>query len=236
MKPEISFRSFQYTVLSGNCPVDSNQIDLHNKAFRYWSAFWTEVFQQISGEKVRIDDFYRQTMICALTRNDEIAGLHLYSFFRLDSEAALEHSYFRVNYTAQALERLRAKGVRSIMSMEYLTINPSFRQSLTGLPMVPVLSGLGFRILQESGYDAMIAPCRRDLKVDVRAAEHGAEPFTDEFIHHGVPVVNMMTLASRVKPHHDTTVREAIDLLWKSKRDLSGFKFPQRTPNLRRAG
>jgi len=210
---------FDYTLLPGNGLLSEESLELHNRTFVFWNEFWANVFKEISGEKVRKDDFHRQNIVCILTHKSEIAAVHLYSYFHLDSLAATEHSYFQANYSGVSLELLRRSGVRSVMSMEYLTLNEKYRRSKIGLPIASVVIGLGYRVLCESGCQAMIAPCRRDLKVDVRAAEYGAEPFSEEFIHHEVPVVLMMTRTDRVQEHPDPEVRSSIEELWTRKKN-----------------
>jgi hypothetical protein len=218
--PIFGIDSFSYTLLAGNPHESSRGLELHNRAFLYWKKFWTDVFKEISGERVQPDDFFRQSLVCVLSLGDEIVALHLYTFFSLESSAALEHSYFKSNYKPESITRMRAAGIRTVMSMEYLTLNENFRHARTGLPLASVVIGLGYQVMSESGVDAMIAPCRRDLKVDRKAAEFGAEPISEEFIHHAVPVILMMTARQRLKLHPDPAVNAGVELLWKKKMDL----------------
>ncbi|MES2854957.1 MAG: hypothetical protein V4692_03785, partial [Bdellovibrionota bacterium] len=159
---------FDYWLLPGNCPANFAHTELHNRAFELWRVFWTEVLQQISGEKVRTEDFWRQRLICIVTKGDEIAAVHLSSFFNLESSAALSHSYIRNYYDEEDFTKLKSLGAKSVMSIEYLTVSPTFRNSSIGFPVVSLLMGLGGRVFENSGYDAVVAPCRTDLKVDAR--------------------------------------------------------------------
>ncbi|HVK61459.1 MAG TPA: hypothetical protein VM432_07910, partial [Bdellovibrionales bacterium] len=216
---------FQYWILPGNCPPDFPHQELHNRAFDQWRVFWTEVMQQVAGERVRTEDFWRQRIISVLTRGNEIAAIHLYSFFNLDSQAALAHSYIRNYYDEADLNHLRSLGVNSVMSMEYLTVNPEFRNRTLGFPIASLLIALGAQIFKASGYDAAVAPCRTDLKVDVRAAELGCQTISESYVYHNFPVINMALLKNRLRPHPDERVNLAIHDLWARRRDISGFPF-----------
>jgi hypothetical protein len=196
---------------------------LHNRAFRYWRDFWNGVFSEISpGETVRESDFFRQNAIGVFLDGDRIAALHLYSFWNLQSEAALVQDYFRLNYTEQDLARLEQMGVRSAMSMEYLTVDPGYRKAETGFPMASFVLGVGYELLKATICDAMIAPCRCDVKVDQKVADFGAVPLREKFIHHGVPVMNMVAPRWNLKPHVDPVIAAAVQDHWSRRVDCGG--------------
>lgn len=221
-------KRFEYRLLPGRCPRGFQAIELHNYAFRYWRDFWNSVFAEISpGETVREEDFFRQNVIGVFLDNGRIAALHLYSYFNLASEAALAQDYFKLNYSRQDLDRMKSLGIRTAMSMEYLTVDPAYRKGGTGFPMASLVLGTGYELLKSSGCDAMIAPCRCDVKVDKKVAEFGAMPLRDKFIHHGVPVLNMVAPLWNLKSHPDPLVATAVSDHWQRRMEI-GFEAPAR--------
>lgn len=230
LKQNESAPSYRYILMPGQVPMNFPHVHLHNKAFKYWRSFWTDVFNEISpGEKVRDSDFYRQKWIAVLMDEQQIVALHLYSFFNLDSDAALATEYLASNYTIEDQNVLEAKGIRSVMSMEYLTIDPQYqRGKKTSLPISILMIGLGYRVLQDSGYDSMIAPCRCDVKVDKKAELFGAIELRSPFMLHGVPVRNMVTPASRIKSHPDRGIQLLINQHWQRREYLLDSESKQR--------
>jgi hypothetical protein len=205
----------RYVTLPGRCPRDFAAVDLHNHIYRYWETFWNQIFSEISpGEVVAQEDFFRQNVVSVLLDADKIVSVHLYSFFNLKSEAALAQPYFKKNYFQSDISQMLKRDVHTVMSMEYLTLDPKYRKSVVGFSMSELIIGLGFEVLKSSGQEAMIAPCRRDLKVDRMAEKFGAIPLGEEHIHHGVPVVNVITPLSLLRPHGDPFIAGAVEKIW----------------------
>lgn len=221
---------FRYLLLPGRCPRDFPLVELHNSVFVYWRDFWNAVFAQISpGEKVNDNDFHRQDVIAVLLDGDKIVGVHLYSYFNLLSEAALAQDYFRKNYSVQDIENMKAHDLHTVMSMEYMTVDPNYRKSAIGFATMDLIGGLAHEVLRMSGNEAVIAPCRCDFKVDRLAALYGGVPLGEQHIHHGVPVINMINPLKNIREHPEVFLAQAIKSVWSRRENYLNLDIPNRS-------
>lgn len=218
---KVGFKRLQYVLLPARCPPGSAWLELHDAAFRFWRDFWSGVFAEISpGEAVNVNDFHRQNAIAVFLDGDRVAALHLYSLWNLSSQSALAQPYIASNYRASDLDRLRQRGVRSALAMEYLTVDPAYRKGATGLPMSSLVIGVGYEATKAIACDAMIAPCRMDVKVHQRVAEFGAVPISEPFVSHGVQAINMVAPVALLRGHSDPSVAAAVADCWSRRQDL----------------
>ena len=214
---------FDFKLLPGKCPPAYHATQLHDATFRFWRGFWTDVFATISpGESVNVADFHRQNAIGAFFDREIPVALMLYSVWNLASESALAQGYFSASYGPGELERLRARGVRTAMSMEYLTVAPHCRKSETGFSMASLVLGVSYETMKRLECDAMIAPCRMDVKVHDRVADFGAEPLGVPFEIHGVHAVCMVAPTQSLRTHPDPHVARVVQDHWQRARDLGG--------------
>lgn len=208
---------FRYVVFPGAIKLKSDYLVLHNKVFLSWSNFWTEVLNSLDqNTTLNNSDFLRQTYIAAiLNKYDDVAGVHLYSVFHLSSLACLSHSYFTDNYHFDFVGAMKRRNISTVMSMEYLTVLPSYRTKYIGWSMAQALVGLGHRLQKELNIDAAVAPCRCDLKVDQLASSFGAEVLTEPGVYNGISTVNMISLSANLKEPKELT--SIIEPLWANK-------------------
>lgn len=222
----------RYILLPGKCRPSFNRTDLYNKTYLYWKEFWTEVLRSLhSVQSMTGDDFLRQDVIGVVVSGEEIVGMHLYNFFCFDYEAHRDHSYLKTNYPEPFFESLQEFNAQYVMSMEYLTVSPSWRKSITGYSMANVLVGLGLNVLKDKGADAFIAVARNDLKISQLGFEFGARSVIANIIKHNVSCDLLTGLSNEVRPAKDEKVRSIVNQLWESRQDLSAF-----SPSSQRSG
>ncbi|MGZ3696096.1 MAG: hypothetical protein ACXWQO_18780, partial [Bdellovibrionota bacterium] len=135
--------AYQYYLLpSANPPA--HLAGRHNQIHKFWKESWLEVLQQLKAETNQLDDdFLRQDFIASICTDAEVVAVHLYSIFALDTEASCAHRYLKGNYPPEFFEKLKAMGVRTVMSLEYLTVNPNWRKSQGAIHMGAVTGALG---------------------------------------------------------------------------------------------
>lgn len=214
MKPLDSAYTY-YLLPSANPPA--HLVGLHNQIHGFWKESWQEVLRQLKADATQLgDDFVRQDLVAAICTGGEVVAVHLYSVFALDSDAARAHRYLTGNYPPEFFEKLRAKGVRTVMSMEYLTVSPNWRKSQGGLHMGAVIGALGLRVMEHYGVDAVIAPARRDHKVNEMAYAQGGECIIGNVMNHNVPCDLIAIQRQSVKDPPPELARLR-DQLWESR-------------------
>jgi hypothetical protein len=154
--------------------------------------------------------------------NDEIVGMHLYSFFDIRSNAALEHSYMATSFTPEYMSALTKKS-KSLMSIEYLTVAKGWRKKDIGLSLSNVLLRLACKYLEHLNIDALIAPSRSDNKVTQSIVDLGGEVLVSDLVMHNTPVDLIAIFNDRDHFHPDSKINALAERLWNSKKDMTGI-------------
>lgn len=213
---------FRYTIFSATNPPD-RFIGLHDSAYELWLDVWTGVYSGLGLDtSVLKAEFGRQDMIATIFCGDEPVAVHLYSFFSTKSRASLDQSYM-AQYPKEFYSGLEAAGLRSVMSLEYMTVNPAWRKGRFPVHMGSVLVGLSCEVMKYFGHEASIAPARRDHKVHEIAYAFGGEPVLANVISHNVPCDLLAIRADRCHEHADSAIRAMIADLWKHRIEATGL-------------
>jgi hypothetical protein len=192
-------QAYQYYLLpSANPPL--HLVGRHNQIYKFWKDSWLEVLQQLNADASQLeDDFLRQDFVAAICSDTEVIAVHLYSIFALDTDASLEHRYLKGNYPPEFFANLKSKEVRTVMSMEYLTVSQNWRKSRGAMHMGAVIGALGLKVMQHYGIDAVIAPARRDHKVNLMAYSQGGDCIVENVLNHKVPCDLIAIRRNRIK-------------------------------------
>ena len=214
-QPEIRAEELRFCLMPSTNPPPS-LVDLHNKTFSLWREVWGTVFSQLKYDTSHLeDDFVRQNLIACISRNGEPIAAHLYKFFSVDSQAARAQAYLRDNYPEIFFAKLRALNVRTVMSMEYMTLHPEWRRSSARL--ATVLGGLALYTMREFGQDGAIAPCRKDFKVQEIAYAYGGECVIADVMNHNVLCDLVVVRNELLHPHATPEVQGLLDALWEKR-------------------
>ena len=142
------YSELSYHVFGGESAFYPDENHIRNDAYKAWYKLWSEVYSQSSSAyELNSDEFVRQKIVTAITHNNEVAAVHLYSFYHLDSLPDLRTKYFHF-FSPEYLQHLRNRQVKSVMSMEFLTVLPEYRKSKLGVSIGLVISQLGTEIFR----------------------------------------------------------------------------------------
>lgn len=160
---------------------------LYEKAYVLWKDFWTEVYLSQGAEyKPSPDDFWRQDHVAILHHREKIIAMHLYSFFDFRFAVDKQHHYMDF-FDAETVAGLQKRHINRVMTMEYFTVAEEFRKTKVGVPYALILGRCGIRFMKESCAQAIIAPARKDNKVDKMSYSVGFKPLKENVILRGFP-------------------------------------------------
>lgn len=217
-----------YYILPGRPRGDFSRMALYEQAFTFWQEFWEKTLTDLGLDrrKLTADDFLRQDLITLLCLDEKIIGMHLYTFFPVCTSAAVKHSYFKRYYNEEFIRILRARGVRTAMSMEYFSIHPDFRSRKAGASLGQTIGTLGARLGFAKGADALIGSARTDVPAATMAYEIGATPVVTGLVVNERPTDLLAFFPGCLLPPKDVTVRDLISRLWQERIDLTGTNSP----------
>lgn len=199
------------------CPrnLNSHNIELNNKIFQSWKEVYSDVLGSVK-EPLNPDDFHRSEVIACLQDREKIIGFHLYSVFDLRSQADLEHHYLKC-FQKELLQQFRNQGIRTLMSMEYLTVLPEFRSRNSSTVWSEIIIALGLKLLMASPWDGAIGTGRKDLNIR-RKSELSGALFRGDTQKMNYACEILMTTKGNIKPHPNQATEELIKSLWLNRK------------------
>lgn len=213
MNVDLIKTKLRYTIFPGHVDSQSPFVDLHNRTFKYWKDFWSDVFRELGSQALQVDAFKRQSVITVITNEDEICGLHTYSFYNLGLDAHLEHSYMKSSYTDNFLKKVKAKNV---MTMEHFTVDEKWRTKNIGVSLAHTLMGLGLEIAKFYNCEAVITSARVDIGAAKICASFGAKTIETKEMHN-VPVDLMVWYRDTMRESDKPDVKNLIEHFWKNR-------------------
>lgn len=103
-----------------------------------------------------------------------------------------------------------------MLTIEWLTVEPSRLGKFTKVQPGDLILGLGFHFMANSCFNATIGFSRQDTKVDKMTTRFGAQLFgTVERL--GIPCSVVFVEDHQVKPHPITKTQEKIEQLWNQR-------------------
>ncbi len=210
-------KDISYLILSGKSAFHPSEADLRNQAYAAWYKLWDETYKASGSDyKLTSDEFSRQDLVTVVKVGDQVAALHLYSFFDLQSQSDLSTKYFHF-FSEFYLKQLQELKVRSVMSMEFLTVLPEFRKSVVGFSLGSVIAQLGTYVFRESAVDAIVAPARTDLGVHKMAHDIGFVSIEKDTNQRGFNCDLIACLQGHQKPSADLSVHRNASQLWEKR-------------------
>ena len=213
---------YSYFILHPSPPTNGLPLELSNRAYDLWEKTWVETFEKtgFSDHLVR-DHFLRCNKLALITDPfKNIVGLHLYTFMNFHSKSCQASGFF-ADIKSEFRNYFIERGFNTGNCMEYLTVNPKYRKSRTGIPFGEILIGLGVQITREEGLDCSFGTSREDVKVHKMTQSLGAEILLGKVSKYGYSCC--ITLASSSAPsqpgYEDRD--EIINQLWKHRTDYT---------------
>ncbi|MGE3973375.1 MAG: hypothetical protein AB7F59_02480 [Bdellovibrionales bacterium] len=212
--------NLKHYILPGNCTNYDVDMALHNETFHYWKSFWQKVYKDNGAQSIiKIEDFFRQNYIGILTHDQEIVGLYSSTLFHLEQDSATEHPYFQSSFNQQYIESLRARGVTSCVSAEYLTVAPSWRKIArsTKISIAEVIVGLQIQLFRSLDVDAAVAIVREDVKIHEMAYRWGYYAVQTGIVKHNTPCQLIACSKNQIKWHPDENLNRMVKMLWSGR-------------------
>jgi hypothetical protein len=222
---------YQYYLLpSANPPP--HLVNEHNKIYLFWLKLWRDLCRDLKVSDAQLEeDFHRQDLIAALCADSGVMAVHLYSFFSIESLAAREHRYLASNYPPSFFEQLKIQGVNTVMSMEYMTVNPEWRKRKSDIHIGAVLASLGLSLLDYYSIDAAIAPARRDHKVHELAHTFGGESILENVQNHNIACDLISIRKDKLQAHPQSAVESTRIDLWEKRIHINAFNSSASAPS-----
>lgn len=220
--------SMSYDILPGVFLPDAPSAELHEHSFQFLRKFWSEVLKR-NGAQHDIDPrvFQQVDFINVIKHENQVVALLLQSVLNFESSAIDFHPYFSNAKEKEFLRALKAKGVRSGLTCEYLTVDEAWRKNPLGLSMAKIIVGLGYSIQRELGIDVSIGRCRTDVGSDLLMTERGGERLITNVMMHNTPIDFCVLHINQMTPHPNPEVEAVTEALWSRRNDFATTQFKE---------
>jgi hypothetical protein len=203
-----------YQIMAARFPLGENESTDRNVIYSAWYKLWSDVYNSSGSDyTLNADEFLRQDLVTCIKYNQQVAAIHLYSLFDLRCSADLESHYFQF-FSPHYIETLKKRNVETAMSMEFLTVMPEFRKSITGVSLASTIIQLGTHVFTQLAADAIIAPARRDVKVHEAAYDLGFECIEEDTLQRGFRCDLIACFQGRQRASRLTEVNNLATRLW----------------------
>jgi hypothetical protein len=201
--------------------VNSNDqvLNLHNNVYDLWSEIWTGEFSRI-GSELKPDHFLRQDIIPVIANEDEVVAMHLYTIFNLRAHCALRNPYF-TGFKSESVDYFKKHKMNKVMSMEYLTVNPKWRKSLSGIPFGEIMIGIATKIMGAQSIDACIGTARTDIGIEKMVAKYGGYIVEPGIRRYNLETALIAIPKNSYTAHPENEVADLIDTLWAERTDCT---------------
>lgn len=210
-------KDFSYLILEKEGITSSAQLDWYRKSFEMWKSTWKNIFEQVgSPQAYQIDDFFRQDLIALITQGDEIVGAHLYTKFDLQNPAVPEMRYFSI-FDERAMAKVRQDGKQGAMSMEFLMVNPKWRNNGAGFSFAEVLIALAFEVMASENLGVALGVAVKAAKVDQLAIGLHCEVIARDAKRGNLVCDIVSQTPARMRPHRNPETQAFITGLWNKR-------------------
>jgi hypothetical protein len=220
----LQMNDLRYHLLTGDSLQGAEGRSFEGRVRDFWFGFWINVFRENGTSSTpNYSNLFRQDYVCVLTQGDEIVAMNGASLLDLNSDAVSEHPYFKGTFPEIYFKFLRSVGACKGISIEYLSVKPSFRSRVTGFAAAEALIGLHIELFKSLHLDAIVAVSRKDVKVTQMAEKFGYRVVVPGVPLHNTPCDLIVCLAGELKPHPSSPLRAVIQELWSNRESQVAF-------------
>ncbi len=214
---------YELVLLPGKCLPDGMHSELYDRVYNVWKETWVKVFTDVGSPQAwNADTFFRCDLIPVILHKGKIAAFFVATVYPLQPAVLKDHSYFSI-FTKSATDTLRKRGVRNVMSYEYMTVLPDWRKAPLGFSLGAVLGELGLKIRDELGCDAGVGVARIQNKVDQLAHAIGGFTLEKEARRGNLICEVVGFLKENDRPYPQTSVHDLVVKLWNNRVHVDKF-------------
>jgi hypothetical protein len=185
---------------------------LNESCFHLWENVWTDTFRELNVQKLRLNsDSFLNKELGGLFLKDRPIGFLLYHFCDLSIASQQRMSYFD-NYPGNFLKQVFALN-ENIMIITYMTLDPSWRKSMTDLPVSELLMGFSVLRFMETESKRLLGYFRNNRSTQNIFYRHGGIPLLKAQEAYNVEVdfaqiTRESALLSEIKNCSEMTIRK----------------------------
>jgi hypothetical protein len=216
MDMSFNHSKYQYVVIPKNCPTPQ-ALELYHVIYESWLKLWRDVFSD--GDRTfepSVDDFLKQDYIAAIFESANLVGFHLSSTYDLRKKMLRNQSYF-ADFSPQSFEEMKKYDLNKVMSIEYLSVMPSYRKARNSTSWAAILISLAQKLMCESSADSLIGTARTDVKVDVISKKLGFFEIQKPIEKYDYSCAVIICPKSKIVPSPSFEEQSIVTQLWETK-------------------
>ncbi|NCN39608.1 hypothetical protein GW916_00005 [bacterium] len=214
----------QLSILPGQIqnPLPLKQQHLYEQTYSHWKQIWTEVFQKAGGLScLDPHNFLRQSIICVLHKEGEVAAICTGTIFDLSSQIWNDHHYLKP-FPESTMQQLRNTGHNHVMSGEYLSVSRNFRRAFSRISLAEIMIGLVLKCYESLELDAIFNTTVKEVKTDKMCKKFGFQEI-GSYQKYGLNCALLMNNFSTLSGHPDPETQALIQQLFASASNFTTF-------------
>ena len=211
---------FRYAILPARPPFEFALRDTYNRAYEYWRTYWQRMFRLKAADFFSPTEFFRQDLICCLFLGEEIVAQNLSTFVHLDNIITSELPYFQV-FRGEVSAMLAARQTKTIMTIEYTSVNPRFGERRIGLRLGEIVNALALENFKSRDIDATVGTPRRLSGLGDLGVQQGYHRISAGIQKATWELDVCIGFKGEMKEHPDSEYRSIIRSVWHNRIDYS---------------
>jgi hypothetical protein len=210
----------RYVVLPGAVNREFSQLQTYCDVYQLWKTTWLHELAGVGGDPSMLSssDFMRQSEMSVILNQREVVAFILSTYYDLTLPFAKDSKYFS-RFSGDIMDKLVRHGNR-VFTMEFLTVNPDWRDARAGAPMGAVMLALAVRRSRAWNADVATGAARISNRVDAAAMELGGTPIgTVTQVKFECEV--MAFYPHLTKPHSNLEVNRLVSRFWENQADYN---------------
>ncbi|MCB0378103.1 MAG: hypothetical protein KDD33_06395 [Bdellovibrionales bacterium] len=206
-------------VFEGHNYFNSEALPIRSNIYNFWKELWIKVNRELGlNNEVLSDTFNRYDVIIALVEKStkKVIGTSFHSFFDLLDVATQQMKYIKT-YSPSFFDELKSKDIRSVMSTEYLAINPEYRKGKKGILYADIIASIVTHVFQMSPADAVICAARNDVGVSKLAKVHGYLSLLDDSDFRGYHCDQMVLYRQNISKGRPLNKEDVYKEIWANR-------------------
>lgn len=199
--------------------INSKTETLISQCYDLWKSVYDPILST-AGEKIIPEMFYRAKLISVIHEKNEVLAFTLHNNLYLGLNGTSDLSYLSIVPKIVLNDFKNQK--KSIMTIEWVTANPSIRGRFTKIQPGEVIVGLAMRLVKATPWDSVMGFSRTDLKADKTAAKFGAYSL-GLTKRHNIECEIMYAEKENIKQHPFAKVESIINDCWNKKINHSPY-------------
>lgn len=214
-------RNFSLLIYPGRVfPWDEHH-QINDRGYSYFKNTWERIFNRPNRPpQYSAMGFFRQDYVIQIEEEGVIAAQSMATHYDLDRLVVADHPFFEC-WRGEPLARMKAEGLRQVLSLEYTSVAREFSPRMIGIHLYKTLMDCSVKLMRSLELDGVFGHPRRVTKTTDLVEEIGFKRAGSQKDKYGVSVDLTYAVAGDLTRYEDLASMKLSDEVWNTRIDFT---------------